>query len=108
MFTRLSFFFRPSPFWRLKQARSWSSVVTPLKAPFSGRGSTARCCRPSKAGYFLSTRPSRRAARGWMSDPRAERDALIAATALVHGLILATRNAADFQPMGVDLLNPWE
>ena len=40
-------------------------------------------------------------------DPRPERDALIAATALVHGMTLVTRNAADFAPMGVPLLNPW-
>lgn len=39
--------------------------------------------------------------------PRPERDALIAATALTHGLTVVTRNIADFEPMGVDLLNPW-
>src|SRR4051812_39431863 len=46
-------------------------------------------------------------ARLHVPDPRAERDALIAATALVHGLTMVTRNVADFQPMGVRLLNPW-
>jgi toxin FitB len=40
-------------------------------------------------------------------DPRPERDALIAATALVHGLTVVTRNTADFAPMGVPVLNPW-
>jgi predicted nucleic acid-binding protein len=40
-------------------------------------------------------------------DPRAERDALIAATALVHGMTVVTRNIADFRPTGVALLNPW-
>lgn len=40
-------------------------------------------------------------------DPRAERDALIAATALVHGLTVVTRNVGDFRPTGVPLLNPW-
>lgn len=40
-------------------------------------------------------------------DPRPERDAMIAATALAHGYTIVTRNIADFQPMGVPLLNPW-
>ena len=40
-------------------------------------------------------------------DPRPERDALIAATALVHGMTLVTRNVADFEPRGVPLFNPW-
>jgi len=34
-------------------------------------------------------------------------DSLIAASALTHGLTLVTRNVADFQSMGVRLLNPW-
>jgi predicted nucleic acid-binding protein len=41
-------------------------------------------------------------------DPRAERDALIAATALVHGMTVSTRNVADFEATGVPLLNPWD
>ncbi|MCZ2090730.1 MAG: type II toxin-antitoxin system VapC family toxin [Burkholderiales bacterium] len=49
-----------------------------------------------------------RCARLHVPDPRAERDALIAATALVHGMTVVTRNVADFRPMGVDLLDPWE
>lgn len=40
--------------------------------------------------------------------PRSDRDALIAATALVHGLTVATRNVADFERMGVGVFNPWE
>ena len=49
-----------------------------------------------------------RCARLHAQSPRPERDALIAATALVHGLTVVTRNTADFAPMGVPLLNPWE
>jgi predicted nucleic acid-binding protein len=40
-------------------------------------------------------------------DRRAERDALIAATALVHGMTIVTRNVADFERTGVQILNPW-
>ena len=39
---------------------------------------------------------------------RPERDAWIAATALVHGMPVVTRNVADFEPMGVAVLNPWD
>jgi len=35
-------------------------------------------------------------------------DALIAATAYVNDLTLATRNVADFADSGVKLVNPWE
>jgi predicted nucleic acid-binding protein len=41
-------------------------------------------------------------------DPRAERDALIAATALVHSMVVVTRNVADFAMTGVQIVNPWE
>jgi predicted nucleic acid-binding protein len=40
-------------------------------------------------------------------DPKSERDALIAATAIAHGMRVVTRNVADFEPMSVELLNPW-
>jgi len=36
------------------------------------------------------------------------RDSMIAATALVHGLTVVTRNVKDFQPMGVSVFNPWQ
>lgn len=40
--------------------------------------------------------------------PRPERDALIAATALAHGMTVVTRNTVDFAGMGVPLINPWD
>ncbi len=41
-------------------------------------------------------------------NPRSDRDALIAATALVHGLTVATRNVSDLERTGVGIFNPWE
>jgi len=40
-------------------------------------------------------------------NPRSFRDSLIAATALVHGMTVATRNVEDFAGTGASLLNPW-
>jgi toxin FitB len=51
---------------------------------------------------------ARRCAELHVPNPRPRHDALLAATALVHGLTVATRDVADFAPMGVKLLNPWE
>lgn len=50
---------------------------------------------------------AQRCAQLHVPNPRAERDALIAATALVHGLTVVTRNVGDFEPAGVPLHNPW-
>ena len=55
----------------------------------------------------VSAAVARTAASLHVPDPRPERDALIAATALTHGLTIVTRDTADFEPMGVALLNPW-
>ena len=55
----------------------------------------------------VDTTVALRCARLHVPDPRAERDALIAATALVHGMRVVTRNVADFAATGVPLLNPW-
>jgi hypothetical protein len=56
----------------------------------------------------VDTAVARRCARLHVPDPRTERDALIAATALEHGMTVATRNVADFAPTGVQTVNPWD
>lgn len=76
-----------------EKLRQWLEQM--VLAPFDGRilgidAAVARMC-----------------AKLHVPNPRPERDALIAATALVYGLTVVTRNVADFEPMGVALLNPW-
>jgi toxin FitB len=55
----------------------------------------------------VDTTVAKRCAALHVPDPRSDRDALIAATALVHGMTVVTRNVEDFKPTGVALLNPW-
>jgi toxin FitB len=65
---------------------------------------------PEFAGRVLGVDDltARQCARLHVPNRRPECDALIAASALVHGLTLATRNTADFAAMGVRLFNPWQ
>lgn len=56
----------------------------------------------------VDTAVAQRCARLHVLDRRSERDALIAATALVHGMTVVTRNVADFKSLGVPLINPWQ
>jgi predicted nucleic acid-binding protein len=58
--------------------------------------------------FPIDTAVAQRCARLHVPDPRAERDALIASTALLHGMTVVTRNLADFAATGVPLLNPWD
>ncbi|MCY3769023.1 MAG: type II toxin-antitoxin system VapC family toxin [Gammaproteobacteria bacterium] len=50
---------------------------------------------------------ARRCARLHVPDPLSERDAIIAATAVVHGMTVVTRNVSDFSASGVSAINPW-
>ena len=64
---------------------------------------------PAFSGRILSVdcAVAMRSARLHVPDPCPVRDGLIAATALVHGMTVVTRNVADFKPTGVATLNPW-
>ncbi|MCF6225830.1 MAG: type II toxin-antitoxin system VapC family toxin [Xanthomonadales bacterium] len=50
---------------------------------------------------------AQRCAKLHVPNPRSDRDAIIAATAIVHGMTVVTRNINDFTSTGVDILNPW-
>ncbi len=65
---------------------------------------------PSFAEQILAvdTAVARRCAALQIPDPKPYRDSLIAATALVHRLTVVTRNRTDFEPMAVNVLNPWD
>ncbi|WP_069471389.1 type II toxin-antitoxin system VapC family toxin [Candidatus Marithrix sp. Canyon 246] len=73
--------------------RSWLNAhVLPA---FSGRilvvdTAVAQCC-----------------AKLHVPDPQSDRDAIIAATAIVHGMTVVTRNVSDFEASGVKILNPF-
>lgn len=40
-------------------------------------------------------------------NPKSERDAMIAATAIEHRMTIVTRNLSDFKDSGVKMFNPW-
>ena len=65
---------------------------------------------PAFAGRILviDTAVAQRCARLHVPDRRSDRDSLIAATALTHGLTVVTRNIADFAPTGVPIIDPWQ
>jgi predicted nucleic acid-binding protein len=55
----------------------------------------------------IDTVVAQRCASLHVPNPCSDRDALIAATALVHGMTVVTRNVSDFASSGVTVLNPW-
>jgi len=56
---------------------------------------------------IVDTAVAQRSARLHVPGPRPVRDGRIAATALVHGMSVVTRNVADFEATGVRTLKPW-
>ena len=55
----------------------------------------------------IDTVVAQRSAKLHVPKPLPAIDALIAATALVHGMTVVTRNVVDFEPTGAELLTPW-
>ena len=65
---------------------------------------------PSFSGRILAidTVVAQRCASLHVPNPRSDRDALIAATALAHGMTVVTRNVSHFHATGVTVVNPWQ
>lgn len=65
---------------------------------------------PTFTGRILpvDTAVAQRCAALHVPDRRSDRDAVIAATALEHGLTIVTRSVSDFQNIGATLVNPWQ
>lgn len=65
---------------------------------------------PNFAGRVLpiDVAVARRCAAMHVPDPCSYRDSLIAATAVVHGMTLVTRNIRHFETTCARLLNPWD
>jgi toxin FitB len=65
---------------------------------------------PSFSGRILSidTVVAQRCASLHVPNPRSDRDALIAATALVPGMTVVTRNVSHFEATGVTVVNLWQ
>jgi predicted nucleic acid-binding protein len=80
------------------------SLAAPLRLWLNNKVLTAF------AGRILAVDAAvaRRCAALQVPQRRPERSALIAATALVHGLTVVSRNPADFEPMGIVVINPWQ
>ena len=56
----------------------------------------------------IDTQINRCSAKLHVPNPRPVRDAFIAATGMVYGMTVVTRNVHDFEPMGVAIINPWK
>ncbi len=55
----------------------------------------------------VDTAVAQRCASLHVPNPRSDRHALMAATALVHGMTVVTRNVGVFQAIGATVVNPW-
>ena len=80
----------------------------PDKLRSFGGGCATGCCQVSMAEFSSVDRAVvQRCAALAIPRPIEYRDSLIAATALVHGMTVVTRNVRHFGHTGADILNPW-
>lgn len=82
---------------RSAKLRAW---IRALRTRFSGRLIEVTAEIAEESGRMRAGA----AARGSVIDPL---DALIAASALSCAAVVATRNTSDFEPLGIETVNPW-
>ncbi len=64
--------------------------------------------KPNQSPEVRAWAADKRVGHRLMPDPKSDRDAMIAATALEHGMTVVTRNIADFAGTGVKLVDPFQ
>ena len=103
--------------WRSEREPRCSTKSMSRQLTYEGVPSQGRVLRDWLDDYVLpafgerilpiDSRVARRSASLHVPDPKPFRDGLVAATALVHAMIIVTRNVKDFEPMGPQILDPW-
>ena len=104
---------RPALSCQPSRFSNWSKGVQALERRTPPHGSALRASftgvRAAFAGRILpfTEHTAPLCAALHVPNARAERDAMIVATAIEHGFTVVTRNMSDFINTGVQLLNPW-
>jgi hypothetical protein len=108
VFPQPTFLYQLLLYWSLKLVCYWLKDEIPPKEPRYVLGLTPVLPAFSDRIIAIDVAIAQCCAKLHVPNPRSDRDAIIAASALVHGMTVVTRNVKDFEPMGVEILNPWK
>jgi len=87
----------------LPQGRRRDALLTQIDATFAEYVNLVLPYTGATARIYAHLHARRRS----MGRPLALEDGMIAATAIVHSAALATRNVADFDDLGLEIIDPW-